>query len=119
MVCGGAFALAFVGGSAATRLHYKCRPRLQGCERGQTTADSPFLGVVWGPRTLRNAEERTGERDCDDSACRWASIAGVVAAFGAGGAVSVEVERAGLRGADRPRRAEPLRSAVVSPVRGG
>lgn len=104
MVCGGALALAFIGGLAATRLHYKCRPPSQGENAAQTTADSPFLGAVWGPAersgTLMNAPAN--------------AIAMTVHVVGLRSLESLRHsgwwrgagrgERAGLRVADRPRR---------------
>ena len=49
---------------AATRLHYKCRPRTPVPFDRRTTGVFEHRTAVFGPRTLRNARERSRERGC-------------------------------------------------------
>ncbi len=53
-------------------------PLNKGANGAKIAADSPVLEPVWGPRTLRNAEERTRERYCGDSVFRGFLLLGLV-----------------------------------------
>lgn len=59
-------------------------PLNKGANGAKTTAEAPLLEPVWGPRTLRNAEERTRDRCCGD---------GVFSGF-----LYLELVRCGVRG---------------------